>query len=240
HQPVQAGQGQPLEPAAGRAHGRVLAEQEVPLDLLVDHVEDGPVGAVVAGDPGQVAEAEVVVGGGGAAEPGLEHADQVGALVAPEAGVRYLGEVLVHALARRRHGQVAAEQVEQGRDVGGALDVGVPAQGQDAAAGSAPGAQQHLEDGRGPDVLHPGGVLGPADRVHPAGGLVPAAGGDQGGGDPGEVGRADAADLLDHVGGVPGEVPPEHLEHAARVSQRLVPLAGRLPGGGGVGGGLRV
>ena len=43
-------------------------------------------------------------------------------------------------------GQVAGEQVEQGRDVGGALDAGVPAQGHDAAARPADVAQQQLQD----------------------------------------------------------------------------------------------
>ena len=61
HQPVQVGHAEPLRPAVRRADRRVLAEQEVALDLPVDHVEHLLVGAVVAGQPGQVAVAEVVL-----------------------------------------------------------------------------------------------------------------------------------------------------------------------------------
>jgi hypothetical protein len=54
HQPVQVGQAQALEFAVRRPDRRVLAEQEVPEDLAVDHVHDRAVGAVVAVDPWQV------------------------------------------------------------------------------------------------------------------------------------------------------------------------------------------
>ena len=122
-----------------------------------------------------------------------------------------------------RHREVARQQVEQGRDVAGALDAGVPAQRLDAAAGPADVAEQQLQHARRADVLRADGVLGPADGVGEGGGAVAAG--------VGESARRttwrnsvsrDAADLLDHLGGVAGVVPLEHLEDAARVLQGLV------------------
>ena len=146
HQPVEVGHAQALHLGVGRADGRVLADQEVALAVARDLGHHGLVGAVAAGQPRQVVEAEVVVGGRRVAPPRLEQAHQVGAQVAPEALVR-------PSRPRRRRrgprataacgiGDVAGQQVEQRRDVGGALDAGVPAQRQDAAAGPADVAQQ--------------------------------------------------------------------------------------------------
>ena len=134
-----------------------------------------------------------------------------------------------HALVERlvlvgvRHRQVAGQDVEQRRDVGRPLDAGVPAQGHDAATGTADVAQQQLQDRGGADDLGAHAVVGPADRVAERGGALAAA-----------VARSarrrprancsgrDAADLLHHLGGVAGEVPLEDLVDAARVLQRLV------------------
>ena len=66
---------------------------------------------------------------------------------------------------RVRHRDVAGQDVVERRDVGRALDRGVPAQRQDAAAGPADVAQQQLHDRGGADVLHADGVLRPAHRV---------------------------------------------------------------------------
>jgi hypothetical protein len=68
-----------------RADGRVLPDEEVALDLAVDLVHDGLVGAVVAGELGQQVEAEVVLRRGGVAVPGLEQVDRVGVGRRPEA-----------------------------------------------------------------------------------------------------------------------------------------------------------
>ena len=127
-------------------------------------------------------------------------------------------------VVRVRHRDVAGQQVEQRRDVGGALDRGVPAQRQDAAARAADVAQQQLQDRRGADVLHADGVLGPADRVAERGrALASRVLGDRLAYLAEQL-RRDAADLLDHLGRVAGEVPLQHLEHAARMLQRLVAL----------------
>ena len=121
-----------------------------------------------------------------------------------------------------RHREVAGQDVEQRRDVGRALDAGVPAQRHDAAAGTADVAQQGLQDRGRADDLRADAVVGPADGVAERGGaLAPAVAG-QRVGDLRELLRRDAADLLHHLGGVAGEVPLEDLEDAARVLQRLV------------------
>ena len=205
---------------------------------LPSSMSDGRlVGRVVARDAGQVVEAPVVVGRGRLAPPGLEQADEVGVHVAPEAAL--LGVLLevggqVRVALGVGHGDVAGQQVVQGRDVGGALDGGVAAQGHDPAAGPADVAQQQLEDGRGADVLGPDRVLGPADRVGEAGRPLPARVLAQQLGHLQELVGGDAADLLDQLRGVAAEVPAQELEHAARVLEGLVGCSGgsAAPAGG--------
>ncbi len=209
------------------------------MTVAVDLVHDGLVGAVVSGQPRQVVEAVVVVGGGRVAPPGLQQAHRVGPHVSPEAGPALVGrdepvEVLV--LVRVRHRDVARQEVEQRRDVGRALDAGVPAQREDATAGPADVAEQGLQDRGGADVLHADAVVGPADGVTECRrALAPAVAGDRVG-DLRELRRLDAADVLHHLRGVAGEVPLEDLVDAARVLQRLVPRRlgrdGRAAGAG--------
>src|SRR6185437_5277689 len=109
YEPVDVGQAQPLQLGVSRTDGRVLADQEVPATSAVDLFHHGVVGAVVAGETGQVVEAVVVVGGCGVAPPGLEQAHRVGLHVSPEAahpGVSgdEVGQRLV--LVGVRHGDV--------------------------------------------------------------------------------------------------------------------------------------
>ncbi len=111
HQPVEVGHAQPLGPAVRRTDRRVLAEQEVPLDLAVDHVQDLLVRAVVAGHPGQVAVAEVVVGRGRVTPVRLEQARRERAGVAPEALLPGVPDA-VHPVAgtsRARRGAASAD-----------------------------------------------------------------------------------------------------------------------------------
>ena len=188
------------------------------------------VNAVAAGQPRQVVETEVIGLGSRVAPPGLEQADRIRAHVGPEALVRALGvhvggEILVPVHVR--HGQVSGQQVEQGGDVGGALDRGVSAQRENAAPGPADVAEQQLEDGGGADVLHADGVLGPADAVDERRGAVGARILRHELADPGERVRRHAAGLLDHLRGVAREMPLQHLEHAPRRGERLVPV--RVP-----------
>ena len=97
---------------------------------------------VVAGDLRQALEAVVVLRRGGVAEPGLQQRDDVLGEVRPPAA---LGAAAVDVGRRGRsspsravrHRQVAGQQVVERRDVGRALDRGVAAQRQDAAAGPA-------------------------------------------------------------------------------------------------------
>ena len=78
---------EPLHLGVGRADRGVLAHEEVALDLPSSCAMHGRVGAVVAGEPRQVVEAEVVLRGGRVAPARLEQAHRVGAHVAPEAGL---------------------------------------------------------------------------------------------------------------------------------------------------------
>ena len=71
-----------------RADRRVLADDDEALHCVVEHPQHRRVDRVVAGDPRQVVEAEVVLGGRVRAPPGLEQAHDVGAHVAPEAARR--------------------------------------------------------------------------------------------------------------------------------------------------------
>src|SRR5581483_6587046 len=121
--------------------------------------------------------------------------------------------------------------VVERRDVGRALDRGVAPQRQDATAWSADVAEQELQDRGRPNGLDAGRVLRPTDRVAPRGRAVATRGATDCLGDAVEQRRRDAADLLNHLRRVAREVPPQHLEHAARVLQRLValPAADRLP-----------
>ncbi len=179
HQPLQVGQAETLHAAVGRPDGRVLAEQEVALDLVVEHGGHGLVGTVGARQPGQVVVGPVVVGPGGVAPPRLEHADQVVVGIGEEPLLllrpghpQVVGERVVQARARHRH--VPGKEVEQRRDVGRPLDAGVPAQGHDAAARAPHVAEQQLQDRGGPDELRAQGVLGPAEGVGEAGRALPA------------------------------------------------------------------
>ena len=204
---------------------------QVPVDLRLHR----GVGAVVAGQPGQVVVAEVVVRGGRVTPVRLEQADHVVLGVGPEPVLRLLRldigvQVVRPVVVRERHRQVAGQQVEQGGDVGRALDGRMPAQRHNPAAGPAHVAEQRLQDGRGPDVLHADRVLGPAQAVHERGGPVAARVlGDQ----PGhlaELLRRHAGHLGHQVRGVPGEVPLEDLEHAPRVLQRGIGVRLRVRG----------
>ena len=189
--------------------------------------EDRLVGAVAAGQPRQVVQAEVVLRRRRVAPVRLEQADRVGPHVGPVALARAVRlDVRVEALVpvRVRHRQVPGQQVEQRRDVAGALDARVAAQRQDAAAGPADVAQEQLEDGRAADVLHADGVLRPAHRVAEGRGAVPAAVAQEQVRDLRELLLGHAAHLLDHLRGVPGEVPGEDVDDAAGVLQRLVAL----------------
>ena len=117
-----------------------------------------------------------------------------------------------------RHFEIAREDVEDAGHVGGALDVGVAAEGVDAASGAADVAEQELQDGRGADGLGGGAVLGESHRVEDGGCLLHVAifsnGSEEVGGFE-ELVLRDAGDTLDHLGGVARVVLLEELENRA-------------------------
>ena len=199
HQPVQAGQAEPLHPAVGRADRRVLAEQEVALAVAGDLGGDGLVGAVAAGQPGQVVVAEVVLRGRRVAPPGLEQADHVGARVRPR--------TLVHALGvprRRRGPRSRARAASAGSRAAGRTGWGCRWSPGWRRARAAPGCRRRA--GRCCRAATAGWrrcgctarprVLGPADAVHERGRPVGARVLRQGLADLGEDLRRHAADLL--------------------------------------------
>ncbi len=120
YQPVQVGHAQPLHPRVSGADGRVLAEQEVALAGSVELHEHRVVRAVAAGQSRDVVVAEVVAGRRRVAPPCFEQAHQVLAGIGPESPRHRLVldirlEIVV--TVGERHGQVARQQVKQGRDV---------------------------------------------------------------------------------------------------------------------------
>ena len=181
----------------------------------------GLVRAVIAGEPRQVVEAEVVVRGGRVAPPRLEQADGVGVGIRPEsllprAGDR--GEVLVEVVVRARPSASAGSPGSRLNSVGMSVEpwmLACPRRAMMPPPGRPMLPKQQLDDRGAADVLHADGVLRPADRVDPAGGALPTA-----------VRGHRLAQLLancsglipqiscDHLRGVPGVVPLEDLEHA--------------------------
>ena len=113
-------------PRVGPAAGGVLAEEEVALHLALGHAIEVRQLRVVAVDPRQPGEAEVVLRRRGVAVPGLEQADDELAEVGPVAGgqplVLDVGVERLVLLVGGRLRQVAGQHVVQGREVGRALD----------------------------------------------------------------------------------------------------------------------
>ncbi|MNM40130.1 hypothetical protein D3C81_509300 [compost metagenome] len=203
---------------------------DVAVDLAFMHAV-GVVEYVVAVVPlGQPVEAPAVLGGGLFAPQALHQADEElrGVLVVVDllgqlrAG-RGLPEVGVDVgLAVGRQVHVARQALRQQAQVGIALDVGVPAQGVDAATGHADVAQQQLDHARATDHLGAGGVVGPAQGVEEGRGLVRGAGAGEDLANLQEVVFWRAAQFADHLRGVAADVLLEQVVHAAGVAQRQV------------------
>jgi hypothetical protein len=100
----------------------------------------------------------------------------------------------------------------------------VTAEGHDAAAGPPDVPEQQLQQRRRADHLDAVGVLGPGDGVAERRRSLRAGVGGQRLGDFQEGLLWAAGDALDHLRCVPREVPPNDLEDAARVLERLVTL----------------
>ena len=232
HHPVQFVHGGPGLVGVGQGVHRVEAENETAAHLAPEHaVEKVHVGVIHAlGGLGNQAVTKVVVRRGLFPIPALQQADQVLGLVLPPVGAlgvlagRGVGLVVIgNGLPLvDGHAQVTGQDmVEQGM-VGGALDIGLAAQGVHAAAGNAHVAQQQLDHAGRTDVLHPHGVLGPTQGVHHGPGL--------GGNTRGAVGLVDleqvflrhTGDAGDLVQAVARVVLLHQLEHAGRVLQALV------------------
>ena len=192
---------------------------------------------VVAVDLGQPAVAEVVLLRRRLAPGGLQERDHELRVVRPvvHRGPRLLVErrgrvrlevLLQGLLGGRRRLQVPGQDVEGPGGVGRALDVGVAAEGVDAAARPADVAEQELEHRGRADHLDARRVLRPAERVgdraDPLG--VPRRSHDLA--DLEELVLRRPADPLDHVGRVAVHVLLQELEDAARVLERRVHLVG--------------
>ena len=85
-EPFQVAQAGAVQPRVQAAAARVLAEEEVALQLAARHAVEGRQLRVIALDARQPAETEVVLGLGGVSVPRLEQADDVLAEVRPVAG----------------------------------------------------------------------------------------------------------------------------------------------------------
>ena len=239
-QPVEIIQGLAHLMGVGEAVHGVHAHDEAAAHLaLEDAVHDEHIGVVFAvGQLGQEAVAEVVLGGGAVAVPGLEQAGHVLRAVLPPVhtalhmGDGRIGLVVVGQSLPRGHGGlvVAGDAVVEQGMVGGTLHVRFAAQGVDAAAGYADVAEQELDDGGGTDVLHAHGMLRPAKGVEHGTGLVGLARGAEDVVHAHEVGLGNAGGGGNAVQRVALEVLSDHVEHAARVLERIVPQgsAGRV------------
>src|SRR5215208_2547611 len=242
HEPVQVPQAVLGQLDVRPADRKVLSEDEAALHVSVLHVHDRRVVGVVAREAREVVEDLVApLGVEGLAVPGLEQAGYVlGEVVPPPRGRRLALHVVVPGVVvhvRVGHRQVAGKDVVEGRYVRRALDRCVPAQCHDPAAGTPYVAQKELQDGGGADDLDALGVLSPTNSVTKRGRLLGRRVLADGLGDFQERLLRRAADLLDHLGRVPGVVALENLKDATLVLERRVGRARlalvrrRLPSG---------
>ena len=226
HQPVQLCQAALDEIGVHRADDRILAEDELALHHAIQHRQRHRQLRHVAGQLGHELVAPLIVRPGVFAVPGLQQADDVFGHIGPPAGRRRLRVQIVLQRAvlveHVRLRQVGGQHVVERRDVGAALDAGVAAQRQDAAAGTADIAQQALDDRGGADDLHADGVMRPADRVAKCPGLLPAGIARQGIGDGKERVTRAAGHPLHHLRRVARVVAPHDLVDAVRMLQRRI------------------
>ncbi len=186
-EPIEVGQSFYHFVGIGVAPCRVLAPYEHAIDLPrvhhVAHVQPRIRLAVVC--LGQPRIAEVVFLGGLVAEERLEQAHRVLGSVLPPVrglGIRSLGSVLFQIRFQsllRRSGdlQIPGNDMEQQTSVRGPLNVRLSAKGVDSAAGYSYVAQEQLNDGACANDLRSYSVVGPAQSVQDATGLVSSPGG---------------------------------------------------------------
>jgi hypothetical protein len=98
----------------------------------------------------------------------------------------------------------------------------VPAQRHDPAAGTADVAEEQLHDRRGPDDLHTGRVLCPADGVRDGRGLFRSGRARENVGHIEKRIARNPACLLDELRRVTREVALQDLKYAARMLQRFI------------------
>ena len=260
HQPVGLLQGVDILLRVRTDGDSVHAEREHALDGAAVHVvpDFGP--GVLAFELRQIVERPVVLLPRGVAVERLEQRDgelrrvrpvvhglpraRLGSFGSDARGVR-----LEIGVGGRGHFEIAGEQVEDARHVGGALYVGVAAQRVDAAAGASHVAHQELQDGRGADDLRAEAVMRPADGVDDGAGLLHVAiladGGEEFGGLE-ELILRNAGDALHHFRRIARVLLLEQLEDRARMLQRkivgrfaglgflVIPGGAVVDGGGGV------
>ena len=174
--------------------------------------------------------APAVFRGGFVAEEGFHHGDEELRIVAPVVDLvfqqrlrrvsRQVGLQVGLFFVRQRHvaWQAGGEQAE----VGQALDIGVAAQGVDAAARHPHVAEQQLDHRHGADILRTDGVLGPAESVQERCGLIRRAGFSNVFTDFEEVGLRRTADVFDHIRGITGNMLLQQVPDAARMLQRSI------------------
>src|SRR5205807_2162113 len=118
---------------------------------------------------------------------------------------------------RARHNQVARQQVVQRRDIGRALNVGVTAQGHNAATWTAHISQQGLQNATSADDLNAKGMLRPANSVGEVSRSFSSRILDQRVGNFEEEVLWNPANLLDHLWRITRIVAFQNLQNAARV-----------------------
>jgi hypothetical protein len=140
HEPFKIAQSFALETRIRRPIDWVWPTAKVAFNVTVRHVDRGGYVRGITSHFRKVAEAEIIIGSGGIAVPGFEKRDYVLRKLRPPACA---GGVAFDIFGNRcidtcfRHRQIGGQKIEQRGDVGRALNRGVTAQSQNAAAEAA-------------------------------------------------------------------------------------------------------
>ena len=225
-QPFQFRQCFSLQPRIRRSDGWVLPHQKHAFHVSVEHVVEVLKERVVTGKFGKPTVAEIVLGDRTFTVISLECAHQVLRVMRPETALfGVMLEVLLNGLiAFPWHCQITGKNVVKGRNISRTLDGSVTAQGENSAARTADVSKQQLQNRRGTNDLHAFGMLRPSHgvtncrRPFRAGrrsermrNFVK------------EIGR-NAANFLDHLRRIPGEMPLQLLKNTLRILQCEIPL----------------
>ena len=188
---------------------------------------------MIAADSREPSEPVVVFRGRLVAVPGLQQRHHECVEVRPPSCIRSVfAEVIGERCrvgAESRHRNVAGQDVVERWNVGGSLDRGMTAEGEDPSTRTPDVAEEELEDRRGADDLHAGGMLRPSNRIADGTGALGSGGAAERVRDAQKRVAGDAADLLDHLRRVSRVMPLQDLKDASGMLQRRIAAADSSP-----------